>query len=71
MEQDPFDEILFLDDSYHQLGWEEGKRAGQEKGYQHGFEMGRLKAFEFYKEVGYYAGFASSWMDYAVKQDSR
>eukprot|EP00128_Syssomonas_multiformis_P010762 Colp12_sorted_trinity150504_noHs@31202 len=58
---DPFDDVLFLEERLQDEGWEEGLEAGRKVGEQEGRVLGWEKGLSLSKEVGFYYGSASLW----------
>mmetsp|Transcript_21446 Transcript_21446/g.57659 ORF Transcript_21446/g.57659 Transcript_21446/m.57659 type:complete len:136 (+) Transcript_21446:13-420(+) len=53
---DEFDEVLLLDDTFVDRGFEEGKQAGSEKAKAEGVELGRGKGAEVGIRIAAYHG---------------
>ncbi|KAI2625799.1 DUF1715-domain-containing protein [Hypoxylon sp. NC1633] len=58
---DPFDEVLNLEEQYYKEGYEEGFKDGQEAGRIEGRSVGLKKGFEKFLEAGRLQGKAIIW----------
>ncbi|KAI0206902.1 DUF1715-domain-containing protein [Astrocystis sublimbata] len=58
---DPFDDLLNLEEEYHQEGYDEGFRAGAEAGRVEGYSLGLQKGFDKFAEAGRLQSKAVVW----------
>jgi Essential protein Yae1, N terminal. len=54
---DPFDKIVFLEDSLQQEGFHSGFQTGKKSGEEEGYKVGLNHGKELGKEIGFYKGF--------------
>jgi hypothetical protein len=59
--------LLFLEDMFQEFGRIDGYKQGQKEGELQGRVLGLQKGFEFAKEVGFYLGFGSVWLEKVQK----
>lgn len=50
--------LIFLEEMFEETGRLEGLKDGMAKGEEEGYILGQTKGWEFWREVGYYDGFA-------------
>lgn len=58
---DPFDKIVFLEQNFHQEGFNSGFQNGHQSGQIEGFSTGLIYGKELGKEVGFYKGFIETY----------
>ena len=58
---DPFDKVLFVEQSLQQDGFNAGFLDGKRKGHDEGFNVGIEHGKEVGKEIGFYKGFLETW----------
>ncbi|KAJ1977404.1 enolase-phosphatase E1, partial [Dimargaris verticillata] len=59
---DYLEDLVYLEDMFHTLGYEDGLRDGVKAGRLDGREFGAQKAFDLGQELGYYMGSARVWL---------
>lgn len=59
-----FDDIIFLEDTFAQRGFIDGRISGLIKQGQEGYSLGTQKGFEIGSEVGQCRGFALVWLQH-------
>ena len=59
-----FDDIVFLEDTFAQRGFIDGRISGLIKQVQDGYSLGTQKGFEIGSEVGQCRGFALVWLQH-------
>ncbi|KAI1177223.1 hypothetical protein F4777DRAFT_577279 [Nemania sp. FL0916] len=68
---DPFDELLNLEEEYYREGYEEGLRDGAESGRIEGYSLGLRKGFEKFVEAGRLQSKAVVWANRIPKYQQR
>ena len=68
--EDPFDKVLFLEESLHQRGYNAGFESGKNAGKEEGFKVGLLHGKELGKEIGFYKGFVETWKNVLSVKDA-
>ncbi|KAI1425659.1 hypothetical protein F5Y12DRAFT_353437 [Xylaria sp. FL1777] len=68
---DPFDDLLNLEEQYYREGYEEGLRDGAEAGRVEGYSLGLQKGFEKFVEAGRLQSKALVWANRIPKYQQR
>lgn len=67
-----FDDISVGQQSSHQkLGFQEGYSAGEHKGWHDGYVFGLKEGAKIAAEIGYYHGFAQTWIEILQQQEDK
>ncbi|KAK6904329.1 hypothetical protein L486_08082 [Kwoniella mangroviensis CBS 10435] len=62
-EGDVLDEITNMESTFYQQGYQAGYDHGKLHGLFEGRELGKEKAWELWEEIGYYEGWAGTYVD--------
>ncbi|KAI0540625.1 hypothetical protein GGR58DRAFT_121023 [Xylaria digitata] len=68
---DPFDDLLNLEEQYYREGYEEGLKDGAEGGRVEGYSLGLRKGFEKFIEAGRLQSKAAVWANRIPKYQQR
>ena len=61
-EVDPFESLLFVEDSNSEKGLKDGEKASFHKHFSEGFSLGLVKGYEVGSEITFYKVFAKTWL---------
>ena len=68
---DPFDKIVFLEESLQQEGFHAGFQTGKKSGEEEGYKVGLNHGKELGKEIGFYKGFVLMCQEMLSVQSSK